>query len=630
MSSTFIIDANRGISKNKDDEKLRWKNTIDGGVKLLPGDKVSVVAAQVNQRGANVNTIEFNEDVNEVIHFVYYIMDNSIYFAGDDSTTTRLYRDGLTQHGVNTRPTIMNTADVGWTNTPYLYFGNEADDVKLRRGVMNIKIPAGSYSPDNLATLVSEQFAGRYNANATPFDYVRDDALRKYVSFPGLIATESEAMITIPCDNYTLSSTTTDQNLFVNLRRAKELYDDRKDNGTLLDKEKVMDYGHWITTQLYDPTSTNKHNYVNEYQFLGSVPTLNWDSDKSRFTIGGLHAQYKIPAYDGATSGATLNAQRGEIATEFYRNAIPVGVYPRSSFGGIMITNPAYQYCLNNSSIAKTLDTQVSSGSSTEKRSAYTKITGYKFDDYWADSETAQREWKNTLWYRLGFDLSQWTDDSRWLSYYTIEDIEKDGDAYQLKSSVSTQAKLMGITTTNEITTDMALSSGGLGSTHHGISTDGVFNQNFSYEVPGETYGTSSGSPPNLPETYEMIVNELPLTARHLPSLSLVPYYNIWTDLIDTNEWVGNQGSRMSLVAQVDKNNASQDFLYHYASGIEFTITEPRTINEITTAIQLPNGKSPDPEKFDENCSVLYRIDRMIPQLQITQAEKRRHHTSGN
>ena len=115
-----------------------------------------------------------------------------------------------------------------------------------------------------------------------------------------------------------------------------------------------------------------------------------------------------------------------------------------------------------------------------------------------------------------------------------------------------------------------------------------------------------------------MLSESLPLLARRLPRLADSPYYNVWTDLIDSSNWYSNKGNRNTLIGQCNKNYSASDFLYQYDNGINFTITKDRCITEITTAILLPNDKSPNPALFDDECSVLYKIVRPDESLELT------------
>jgi|TARA_Y100000296_G_scaffold52702_1_gene60305 hypothetical protein len=607
MTTTYCIDANRSISKYNDENKLRWVNTLDGGLQLRKGDVVSMASAQINQRGANVSTISIPEDITETLNFCYYITDNDSFFAGDDGANTKLYRDGYTRGGG------LELTKIGYTNTPYYYWGNFADDLELLCGQQTIFIPAGSYSPDNLATMISEQFAGRQTSGKDPFDYLRDDNLRENSEYPGLCNTDSECMIAIPTDDLTLSDADGDSNMFLQMKISKDIVEDQITDGNAVTKAIMLGLDeHWISTQTFtDDSSATKHDFVNQAQFLGAVPTLQWDAQKSRFTINNLHAPYRIPNYPDPTKDDP-SENRGEEATVFNRNAIQFGVYPKSAIGGIAVTNPAWLYCSVNSAIGKDIVDKMENGSDTEKRQARTKRTTYKFNEYWASNEIALQEWRKTIWSRLGFEMTQWTDDSKWLSFFPLEDIAYDDGEYSLKPGVDKTTALMGISTTQELTTDMAMTSGGLSSVHHGESGKGFYNQCYNYETPGLTFNTHAnpGGEVTPPETYEMLSNGLPLTARRLPQLADSPYYNIWSDIIDSSNWYSNKGNRNTLVGQCNKNYSASDFLYQYDSGIEFTITKDRVLTEVTTAVLLPNDKSPNPDLFDENCAVLYKIVR--------------------
>lgn len=615
MTTTLIIDANRSISKFKDDNKLRWVNTLQGGLQLKKGDVVSVSGTQINQRGANVNTLNFAEDVNEEIICCYYIMDTDVEFAGTSSNVT-LYRDGAT------RKSGFEVTKTGHLNSPYIYFGDFHGDLRPEQGIQKVALPAGSYSPDNISTILSEMFAGKYTADKIPFDYVRDDALRNYINYPGLPVTSDEFMITITPNDLTPSATDGDCPMFLQPRQAKDFIDDIIKDGTAITKSTLVSEGkHWLTTASYDSASNTGHNPLNQYQYLGAVPTLMWDADSSRFTLNNLHVPYRLPNY----SGTEPNENRGEEASEIYRDAIPFGKYPKTAFGGVMITNPAWSYVSTNTDIGKDIVEKMVSGSDAEKRIAQVKKTTYKFDEYFTTTADAKEGWKNTFWYRLGFDMEQFTDNTKWLDFYSMDDLKEDNGVYTLEDDTQPPCKMLGITTTQNLTTDMATSSGGLAATYH-YEPEGkdMVNQAYSYEVPGKKQNTSNnpGGSVSEPDYYMMLSQGLALTARRLPQLNDQPYYNIWSDLVDNSNWFSNQGSRNTLMSQTTKNYSAGDYIYGFDSGITFTLTKDKTINEITTEILNPDDTSPNPELFDEHCAVLYKIERFEEAAPIKKKSK--------
>ena len=605
MTNTFVIDANRKISKATDTNKLQWINNIEGGLQLLRGDKISMASAQINQRGANINSINLEEDINEVVYFVYYIIDAGTVFAGVKGKHY-MYRDGTA------RPTGFTTNLIGWTHTPYYYWGNDCNDLKLKRGKVNIQIQAGSYSPNNIATIISEAFAGQFISGKNPFDYAKDDDLRQNVNWPGLCATSEGAMILIDCNAHDPQDKDLDSNVFCQIYNTNTYIDDIINDGLTITKEDVIaDGNHWITTQSWSNNTDHDWYPINIQQFLGAVPMLNWDADKSRFTISNLHAPYRIMNYPDVTKDDE-SADRGQEATRFFHRAIRYGVYPQNAIGGIAITNPAWQHCLNESSIAQDLLDKETNGNQAEKNTASCKITTFKFHQYWDTDIEAKAQWQKTIWGRLGFQMEQFTDDNTWLDFYPIRDLAYDDGKYELQPGVTSPSKMIGLTTTQEITTDMSLSSGGLGSDHHGEDGKGIKNQGFSYEVPGYIVDSdmNEGGDVTPPEHYEMLTEGLPLVARYLPKLSDAPYYNIWTSILDSANWFTNRGHNDTLIGQCNKNYQSADFFYQFNQGISFVVSQDKVISEIKTMVLNPDGSSPNPDLFDENCCVLYHIER--------------------
>ena len=87
------------------------------------------------------------------------------------------------------------------------------------------------------------------------------------------------------------------------------------------------------------------------------------------------------------------------------------------------------------------------------------------------------------------------------------------------------------------------------------------------------------------------------------------PYYTIRTDLLDQEKYVGGNhgGINMKIMGIVDKMNGDGDYYFTEGGGMAFTITNPITITDITTAICDPSGRL---AKVNENSAVIYKITK--------------------
>jgi hypothetical protein len=89
------------------------------------------------------------------------------------------------------------------------------------------------------------------------------------------------------------------------------------------------------------------------------------------------------------------------------------------------------------------------------------------------------------------------------------------------------------------------------------------------------------------------------------------PYYTIRSDILDANKYVGGNagGIRLSVLGVVDKMNGDGDYYFTENAGMAFTITNPITLTDITTAICDPNGRLAN---VNDNSAVIYKVTKTM------------------
>ncbi len=105
--------------------------------------------------------------------------------------------------------------------------------------------------------------------------------------------------------------------------------------------------------------------------------------------------------------------------------------------------------------------------------------------------------------------------------------------------------------------------------------------------------------------------NGQPLRAENIPTRTLRPYYTIRSNIIGQAQYLGggDSGIPLPVVAIVDKVSNSGDFFNIDSSGLQFTITQPTTITDITTSIHDPDGSF---SSLSPNSAVLYKIQKTV------------------
>lgn len=99
--------------------------------------------------------------------------------------------------------------------------------------------------------------------------------------------------------------------------------------------------------------------------------------------------------------------------------------------------------------------------------------------------------------------------------------------------------------------------------------------------------------------------------AETIPKLMTRPYYTIRSDILDDSKYIGGShgGLKLSLLGVVNKINGEGDYYFTDSGGMSFTITNPITLTDITTAICDPDGSL---SKVNDNSAVIYKITKQM------------------
>lgn len=113
----------------------------------------------------------------------------------------------------------------------------------------------------------------------------------------------------------------------------------------------------------------------------------------------------------------------------------------------------------------------------------------------------------------------------------------------------------------------------------------------------------------NLLPPLSIDTNSLTVTADGVPKQMINPFYTIRSDILDEATYLGGEdsGIKLPVISHVLKGTDSGDFFTSFGTGVDFTITKPKSVTSITTAICDPDGTF---SRVDENSAVLYKIDK--------------------
>jgi len=207
--------------------------------------------------------------------------------------------------------------------------------------------------------------------------------------------------------------------------------------------------------------------------------------------------------------------------------------------------------------------------------------------------------WNKSMWDTLGFSYNQFHSSlSSSFNYNTrINELNK---------------KNMPITTTN--------ADVNAGDTMSFVSN--IFGANlFTSQVPLPQLfnGAISGQTPpftdnRFPSSYPAITqnqSSILIEADELPTKMSRAYYTIRTDLLDSYTYLGSKdsGEALKTISVVNKINGDGDYYFQQDNPLQFTITNPKMITNITTHICDPEGNS---AQLNRDSCVMYRIDKKI------------------
>ena len=88
-------------------------------------------------------------------------------------------------------------------------------------------------------------------------------------------------------------------------------------------------------------------------------------------------------------------------------------------------------------------------------------------------------------------------------------------------------------------------------------------------------------------------------------------YYTIKTSLLDKYTYLGSRdsGQLLNTIGVVNKMNNVGDYFFQEDQGLQFLITNPKTITEIQTQILEPDGSS---AQVNNDSCVIYKVLRNI------------------
>jgi hypothetical protein len=128
----------------------------------------------------------------------------------------------------------------------------------------------------------------------------------------------------------------------------------------------------------------------------------------------------------------------------------------------------------------------------------------------------------------------------------------------------------------------------------------------------GDAFNPTTAQPLELYNQVDVLTQSTTITATDLQKSVLRPYYTIRSSILEGFTAIGGNpsGSNLPIISIVDKYSAASDYFLGNPSGIEFTVTKPTMISDITTSIHDSDGEYAN---VDKTSAVIYKIQQIKP-----------------
>ena len=123
-------------------------------------------------------------------------------------------------------------------------------------------------------------------------------------------------------------------------------------------------------------------------------------------------------------------------------------------------------------------------------------------------------------------------------------------------------------------------------------------------------FNPANAQPLELWNEVAVLTQSTTITATDLQKSVLRPYYTIRSDILEGATAIGGNptGANLPIISIVDKYSAASDYFLGNPSDIQFTVTKPTMIADITTSIHDSDGEYAN---VDKTSSVIYKIQKV-------------------
>ncbi len=135
-------------------------------------------------------------------------------------------------------------------------------------------------------------------------------------------------------------------------------------------------------------------------------------------------------------------------------------------------------------------------------------------------------------------------------------------------------------------------------------------NDEFHYVGSSTQFTPPNASPLELWNEVAVLTESTTITATDLQKSVLRPYYTIRSNILEGATAIGGNptGANLPIISIVDKYSGASDYFLGNPSDIQFTVTKPTMIADITTSIHDSDGEYAN---VDKTSAVIYKIQKV-------------------
>ena len=383
---------------------------------------------------------------------------------------------------------------------------------------------------------------------------------------------------------------------------------------------------------------------LNPYQTMTYIgannPEIRYNNETNRFELSRFHTSNNIGNKRNANNQATtvnsatqypaqsrgeraiappsINAQAGDTVYKINPRPTQFGFSP--TFRPYNRENQAYRTNVFPKTPKDVFENFTAEGGNTQKYNGFNAaIEPYTvFDSHggiYIDNWGFDRDnWTDSLWDILGFDYNATNAPPTNKNVLTKR---VDNENSDLLYRPTTNAEVVQTDTKNYITNEYGavMYYTSLPYPNCVISYTARGGGNFIWTLAGDDTDTDRFNPVKsvpleLWSEVDVLTTSTTITATNIQKAVLRPYYTVRSNILEGYTAIGGNptGSNLPIVSIVDKYSGASDYFLGNPSDLQFTITKPTMISNITTSIHDSDGRYAN---VNLTSAVIYKIQKM-------------------